>query len=80
MASACPVFDSNLCKYTTERSKEATARVVLWREMGIVGSYTLESSYCGTDLGDKKVRKYLEFVASDQPMKYFREYNSKLLI
>lgn len=54
MASACPVFDSNLCKYTTERSKEATARVVLWREMGIVGSYTLESSYCGTDLGDKK--------------------------
>ncbi|KAI9362059.1 hypothetical protein DFJ73DRAFT_891664 [Zopfochytrium polystomum] len=54
MATTSPVFDSNSCKYTVEKSKEATARVVLWREMGVVGSYTLESSYCGADFGEKK--------------------------
>ncbi|KAI9328145.1 hypothetical protein BDR26DRAFT_61219 [Obelidium mucronatum] len=54
LATLNPVFDSSNCKYTVERSKEATARVVMWRELGVVGSYTLESSYCGTDVGDKK--------------------------
>ncbi|KAJ3028713.1 UNVERIFIED_CONTAM: Cytosolic carboxypeptidase 1 [Siphonaria sp. JEL0065] len=54
LATLNPVFDSSNCKYTVERSKEATARVVMWRELGVVGSYTLESSYCGTDVGEKK--------------------------
>ncbi|KAJ3218033.1 Cytosolic carboxypeptidase 1 [Dinochytrium kinnereticum] len=54
MASVNPIFDTSSCKYSVERSKEATARVVLWREMGVVGSYTLESTYCGADFGEKK--------------------------
>ncbi|KAJ3145766.1 Cytosolic carboxypeptidase 1, partial [Irineochytrium annulatum] len=54
LSSISPLFDMSACKYTIERSKEATARVVLWREMGIVGSYTLESTYCGADMGEKK--------------------------
>jgi hypothetical protein len=54
MASLNPIFDTGNCKYTVERSKEATARVVMWREMGVVGSYTLESTYCGCDVGEKK--------------------------
>ncbi|KAJ3094855.1 Cytosolic carboxypeptidase 1 [Phlyctochytrium planicorne] len=55
LASVNSMFDSGSCKYVVERSKEATARVVIWREMGVVGSYTLESTYCGADIGDKKV-------------------------
>ncbi|KAI8851960.1 hypothetical protein BC829DRAFT_385622 [Chytridium lagenaria] len=54
LASVSPLFDPNSCKYGIERSKEATARVVIWREMGVVGSYTLESTYCGADIGEKK--------------------------
>ena len=38
-----------------ERVKEATARVVVWRQIGVVRSYTMESSYCGCDQGKYKV-------------------------
>ncbi|KAJ3236489.1 Cytosolic carboxypeptidase 1 [Chytriomyces hyalinus] len=54
MATLSPVFDANSCKYTVEKSKESTARIVMWREMGVVSSYTLESSYCGADVGERK--------------------------
>jgi hypothetical protein len=37
-----------------EKSKETTARVVLRKEFGILNSFTLESTYCGMDNGDKK--------------------------
>lgn len=50
-----PIFDFNTCKFNIEKSKEATARVVLRREMNIVNSFTLESTYCGMDSGEKKV-------------------------
>ncbi|KAI8617495.1 hypothetical protein BC830DRAFT_1113250 [Chytriomyces sp. MP71] len=54
LATLSPVFDQSNCKYSVEKTKESTARVVMWREMGVVGSYTLESSYCGADVGEKK--------------------------
>ncbi|OAJ36379.1 cytosolic carboxypeptidase 2 [Batrachochytrium dendrobatidis JEL423] len=41
-------------KYTVEKSKESTARIVLWREFGVVNSFTLESSHCGADFGERK--------------------------
>ncbi|KAJ3409345.1 Cytosolic carboxypeptidase 1 [Chytridiales sp. JEL 0842] len=62
MSTLSPVFDVELCKYTVEKSKESTQRVVMWRELGVVGSYTLESSYCGADFGEKKG---LHFQVSD---------------
>jgi hypothetical protein len=34
-----------------QKSKEATMRVVVWKEMGIQNSYTLEASFCGADFG-----------------------------
>ncbi|KAJ3193514.1 Cytosolic carboxypeptidase 1, partial [Entophlyctis luteolus] len=54
LATLNPTFDPTNCKYIVEKSKESTARVVLWREFGIIGSYTLESSFCGFDVGEKK--------------------------
>jgi len=35
------------CKFRIQRSKEKTARVVLWREFNIMNCFTLESSFQG---------------------------------
>ncbi len=38
-----------------EKSKEATARIVVYKELGVSRSYTVESTYCGADQGPYKV-------------------------
>jgi hypothetical protein len=50
-------FNFEDCRFTLSRSKEATGRIV-FRNMGIVNSYTLEASYGGSSIGNK-VTKYL---------------------
>jgi len=32
-----------------QKAKESTARVVIWKELGITNSFTLEASFCGAD-------------------------------
>ncbi|XP_070210608.1 cytosolic carboxypeptidase 1-like isoform X2 [Littorina saxatilis] len=49
-----PPFSLQNCSFVLERGKEATARVVVWRQIGVVRSYTMESSYCGCDQGKYK--------------------------
>lgn len=51
--SSAPFYLQN-CSFVVERVKEATARVVVWRQIGVVRSYTMESSYCGCDQGKYK--------------------------
>ncbi|XP_039988057.1 cytosolic carboxypeptidase 4 [Xiphias gladius] len=46
-----PAFSFNSCNYLVEKSRSATARVVVWREMGVLRSYTMESTYNGCDQG-----------------------------
>ncbi|XP_047453319.1 cytosolic carboxypeptidase 4 [Mugil cephalus] len=46
-----PAFSFNSCNYLVEKSRSATARVVVWREMGVLRSYTMESSFNGCDQG-----------------------------
>ncbi|XP_008485226.1 cytosolic carboxypeptidase 1-like, partial [Diaphorina citri] len=36
-------FDPKSSHYKIERSKESTARITIWREYGVVRSYTMES-------------------------------------
>ncbi|TPX67231.1 hypothetical protein SpCBS45565_g03896 [Spizellomyces sp. 'palustris'] len=62
ISTLSPTFDMSLTRFDVTPSKESTARVVLWREMGILNSFTLESSYCGGDFGEKKG---LQFQPSD---------------
>lgn len=50
-----PFFNYSFCSFAVEKSKEATARVVVWRELGVARSYTMESTYCGADQGQCKV-------------------------
>lgn len=47
----CSIFSFSDCSFAVQKSKESTARVVMWRELGITNSYTLESSFCGADYG-----------------------------
>ncbi|XP_037688917.1 cytosolic carboxypeptidase 4 [Choloepus didactylus] len=46
-----PAFTMGSCSFLVEKSRASTARVVVWREMGVSRSYTMESSYCGCNQG-----------------------------
>ncbi|KAE9547372.1 hypothetical protein FO519_009416 [Halicephalobus sp. NKZ332] len=44
-------FSLRECRFNIAKSKESSARVTLWRQFGIERSYTMESTYCGFDVG-----------------------------
>lgn len=44
-----PQFSLANCSFVVEKAKETTARVVVWRQIGVNRSYTMESTYCGID-------------------------------
>ena len=50
-----PAFSIQNCSYMVEKSKEASARVVVWRQIRVVKAYTMESTYCGCDQGIYRV-------------------------
>ncbi|NXC11909.1 CBPC4 carboxypeptidase, partial [Corythaeola cristata] len=52
-----PAFVMNSCSFLVEKSRESTARVVVWKEMGVLRSYTMESTYGGCSHGLYKVSK-----------------------
>ena len=45
-------FSFSGCKFRVRRCKESTARVVMWRQMGIANSFTMEATFCGANFGD----------------------------
>lgn len=53
LPQAPQMFDFGSCKFSVERCKEATGRVVTWR-MGVPNSYTMESSFYGSTSADTK--------------------------
>ncbi|KAM6944088.1 cytosolic carboxypeptidase 1 isoform 2-T2 [Lycodopsis pacificus] len=54
LSQIAPAFSMTSCSFVVERSKESTARVVVWREIGVQRSYTMESTLCGCDQGKYK--------------------------
>ncbi|XP_077292800.1 cytosolic carboxypeptidase 1-like [Arctopsyche grandis] len=54
MHHCCPSFSLGSCSFKIEREREATARVTVWRQLGVQLSYTLETSFCGFDQGPYK--------------------------
>lgn len=54
LSRLAPAFSLNNCNFVVEKSKDATARVVVWRELGVARSYTMESTYSGLDQGPYK--------------------------
>ncbi|KFW76554.1 Cytosolic carboxypeptidase 1, partial [Manacus vitellinus] len=55
LSQIAPAFCMGSCSFVVEKSKESTARVVVWREIGVQRSYTMESTLCGCDQGKYKV-------------------------
>ncbi|MEE6503713.1 hypothetical protein FKM82_004911 [Ascaphus truei] len=49
-----PAFSMANSSFLVEKSRESTARVVVWREIGVLRSYTMESTYCGFNQGTYK--------------------------
>nr|XP_056706871.1 cytosolic carboxypeptidase 2 [Euleptes europaea] len=45
-------FSFHSCKFKVQKHKEGTGRIVMWR-MGIMNSYTMESTFSGSTLGNK---------------------------
>ncbi|XP_022083602.1 uncharacterized protein LOC110975422 isoform X3 [Acanthaster planci] len=50
--NAADKFSYDICKFKVQKSKEGTGRVVVW-QMGIMNSYTMEATFCGSTLDDK---------------------------
>lgn len=48
-------FALGSCSFRVERERESTARVTVWRHLGVTRSYTMEASFCGFDRGPFKV-------------------------
>jgi hypothetical protein len=45
------VFSFSDCSFKVSKQKENAGRVVVWRELGLTNSYTMEASFCGADFG-----------------------------
>eukprot|EP00057_Strongylocentrotus_purpuratus_P005530 XP_003731176.1 PREDICTED: cytosolic carboxypeptidase 1 [Strongylocentrotus purpuratus] len=54
LSSIAPAFSHSNCSFAVDKGKESAARVVVWREIGVARSYTMESTYCGFDQGKYK--------------------------
>lgn len=48
-------FALGSCSFRVEKERESTARVTVWRHLGVTRSYTMEASFCGFDKGPFKV-------------------------
>jgi hypothetical protein len=44
-------FSFNNCNFVVQKAREATARVVMWKEFNLINSFTLECSFCGPTNG-----------------------------
>ena len=44
-----PTFNMKLCNFALEKDKANTARIVIYKELGILSSYTLESTFYGSE-------------------------------
>lgn len=51
LSKNCDIFSFSDSCFAIQKSKESTARVVMWKELNIGNSYTLEASFCGADFG-----------------------------
>ena len=54
LASFEPVFHYNSCQFSQEKVKYNTARVVVWNELKVTNSFTLETSMFGKKLKNVK--------------------------
>lgn len=44
-------FKFDTCNFKVQKDREATARVVMWKEFNLINSFTLETTFCGPSDG-----------------------------
>ena len=58
MSKLCDFFSFEYSRFSVHKSKEATARITLWRELKIPNVFTMEASFCGADKGELKDKHF----------------------
>ena len=51
LSKLCDYFSFEYCRFSMHKTKEATARITMWKELKIPGIYTMEASFSGADSG-----------------------------
>ena len=51
MSKICPSFSFKSSKFGVQKSKASTARIAIWKEIGIPNVYTMEASFLGATIG-----------------------------
>lgn len=51
LSKLCPFFSYGYSRFSCHKSKEATARIAMFNELKIPAIYTMESSFCGNNIG-----------------------------
>ena len=49
MSKLCDYFSFEYSRFNMHKSKEATARIAMWRELKIPNVFTMEASFSGAD-------------------------------
>ena len=65
MQKYCSLFSVADTTYKITKEKENSARVVIWREVGVKLSYTLEVGYGGVTMGEFKGQNHTFRSAAD---------------
>ena len=60
VSQICPIFNIKDCRFSLEKEKETTARIVLFKELGILNSYTLETTFFKSDLVGPNAKRPVE--------------------
>ena len=59
MSKLLDFFSFEYSRFSVHKSKEATQRVTLWRELKIPNVFTMEASFCGPDKGENKNKHFM---------------------
>eukprot|EP00055_Hartaetosiga_balthica_P016386 m.103392 g.103392 ORF g.103392 m.103392 type:complete len:1433 (+) comp9094_c0_seq2:74-4372(+) len=51
-------FSLKSSKFSVSKSKEATGRIVTWREHNLINAFTMEATFCGSTMGKMKGRQF----------------------
>jgi hypothetical protein len=49
MSKLCDYFSFEQSRFSMSKGKEQTARLAMFKELGIPNIFTMEASFCGTD-------------------------------
>ena len=65
LSKVSPYFTYKDCRFKMQRSKEATMRIALYKEMRVPNIFTLEASFCGNDFGPNAGKHFTTLTLQD---------------